>query len=97
MKLRLGISVALHSDPDIIILDENISVGDYFFKEKSLKRVKELLKSGKTMVIASHDMGYIRGLCERVVWLENHKKFYEGTTLRVIKSYEGKSKAKWWK
>ena len=70
MVLRLGFSIATAIDPDIILLDEVFAVGDEEFKEKCVRRMKEMMKKGATLLFVSHDMDAIKENCERVILLE---------------------------
>lgn len=70
MKLRLGFSVAVHADPDILILDEGIAVGDENFRKKSSEKIDEFFKQKKTIVIASHWIDYLEEHCTKIIWLE---------------------------
>ncbi len=70
MKSRLAFSIACLVDPDILILDEVLSVGDGAFRKKSGDRMREILSSGKTGVLVSHSVGQIRELCNKVLWLD---------------------------
>lgn len=88
MKLRLGFSIVAHTDPDIILLDENMSVGDQKFREKSYKRMKDFFKQGKTIILVGHYMDLIRENSERVFWLEKGKIRMQGQTEVVVGSYE---------
>lgn len=67
MKLRLGFSVAVHTNPDILLLDENMAVGDESFREKSLKKIEESFQKGKTILMVSQWREYIKKHCERVL------------------------------
>lgn len=87
MKLRLGFSVAVHADPDILILDENLSVGDIAFTAKSHKKIKEFFEMDKTIIIASHDLEFIKNNCNRTVWLKDTKIIMDSSPAKVIKSY----------
>jgi ABC-type polysaccharide/polyol phosphate transport system ATPase subunit len=87
MKLRLGFSILVHSDMDILVLDENIAVGDKDFKEKSYKKIKELFKAKKTIVTASHDLGFIKDSCNRVIILSNGRIVDDGPTSKVLANY----------
>lgn len=85
MMLRLSFSIAVHTDPDILILDENLSVGDKDFQTKSKKVIERFFKKGKTIVIASHWIDYLKHNCSRIIWLDNgrikrkgDKKLIEG-------------------
>jgi len=70
MKLRLGFSVAIHADPDILLLDEVISAGDEAFKSKTAATMKELFKNDKTVIIVSHWLDYLEKNCDRLIFLE---------------------------
>lgn len=70
MALRLGFAIAVHSDPDVLILDEEIAVGDEKFRKKSMKKINEFYRSGKTIILVSHWLEYIRRNCNRIIWLE---------------------------
>jgi ABC-type polysaccharide/polyol phosphate transport system ATPase subunit len=87
MLLRLGFSVAIHTNPDILILDENISVGDQEFRNKSFEKIKELFKAKKTVIIASHDLDLINKYCDKIFWLEKGKIHKNDRTKPVITSY----------
>jgi ABC-2 type transport system ATP-binding protein len=87
MVLRLGFSIAINTNPDILILDENLTVGDKEFREKSFKKIKEFLDSGKTMVVASHEMWLIKDLCTKVVLLDGGKVVKAGDTKNILRFY----------
>lgn len=88
MKLRLGFSIAIHSNPDILLLDENISVGDQDFAKISFERIQLYLKHNKTLVIASHNMLIIKTFCKRVIWVNSGKIKADLPTLKTLKLYE---------
>lgn len=88
MKARLGFSVAFHLDPDVLLIDEVLAVGDADFKKKSLAVMKEKIRSSKTIVLVSHSAGTIRQLCNRAVWIEEGVTRSEGDTETVINAYE---------
>ncbi|MEF2968144.1 ABC transporter ATP-binding protein [Paenibacillus sp. M1] len=71
MKARLGFSIATIVKPDILILDEVLSVGDFKFKEKSEKKIMSIINSGTTVLFVSHSMRQVENLCHKVLWLEN--------------------------
>jgi ABC-type polysaccharide/polyol phosphate transport system ATPase subunit len=87
MKLRLGFAVAVYADPDILILDENISVGDQDFSKASYGKIQEFLKEDKTIIMASHNMNFLKRFCKRVVWIENGKIKMKGPTKKIISAY----------
>lgn len=87
MKLRLGFSVAVHTNPDILVLDENLSIGDKNFQKKSGDKIQEFFKLGKTIIIVSHNMRFLKENCERVIWLDHGKIVKDGNSKKVIAQY----------
>jgi len=87
MYMRLGFSVAIHTDFDILLIDEIISVGDEEAQQKCIKKIFELKESGKTIVVASHNMNMISELCNRVILLERGKVVQEGLAAQVVPYY----------
>ena len=88
MRARLGFSIAFHLDPDVLLIDEVLAVGDADFKKKSLAVMKEKIQSNKTIVLVSHSSGTIRQLCNRAVWIEEGITRAEGDTEDVLHVYE---------
>lgn len=88
MYARLGFAIATMVQPDILIVDEVLSVGDYLFQKKCEDRIQSMLDKGVTVVIVSHDISTIKRLCTKVVWLEHGKIKDIGPTERVCKEYE---------
>jgi ABC-type polysaccharide/polyol phosphate transport system ATPase subunit len=88
MQLRLGFSIAVYSDPDILIIDENIESGDQNFQVKSFKKISELIKKNKTVVFASHRMDLIRKMVTRVIWIDKSKIIADGPVKKVVSMYE---------
>lgn len=88
MKSRLGFAISVNVDPDILIIDEALSVGDKAFAEKSLNKMKEFKKQGKTMIFVSHSIGQMKQFCEKILWLEFGKVKDYGTVKDVIPKYE---------
>lgn len=86
MKLKLGFSIAINADPEILILDEGIWAGDLKFQKLSSKKIGELFKMNKTIIIATHWLDYIRKNCNRVILIKNGKVVKDGST-KVISSY----------
>jgi ABC-type polysaccharide/polyol phosphate transport system ATPase subunit len=87
MYVRLGFSVAINVDPDILLVDEVLAVGDTAFQEKCMEKVAELRRSGKTVVVVSHAMGSLRQLCDQAAWLEKGKLIRVGKANEVVDSY----------
>lgn len=88
MKARLGFAIATVSIPEILIVDEVLSVGDGRFKKKSEEKMIELIKSDATVLFVSHSLSQIRRLCTKVVWLEKGKVKMIGETKEVCDAYE---------
>jgi ABC-type polysaccharide/polyol phosphate transport system ATPase subunit len=70
MYVRLGFSVAVHTDPEILLVDEVLAVGDAAFAHKCLRSIEEFLAAGRTLVLVSHDLGLVEELCDRALWLD---------------------------
>jgi lipopolysaccharide transport system ATP-binding protein len=87
MRLRLGFAVAAHLDPDVLLLDEVLAVGDAGFQKKCLTAVEGLRGSGRTVLFVSHNLAAIESLCSRVVWLEEGRARMDGDAADVIRSY----------
>lgn len=88
MFVRLAFATAINLDPDIIVVDEVLAVGDIRFQQKCLNRLRELKEAGKTIVLVSHAMGQIEDLCDEVIWLDAGKVRVRGLTADVIKQYK---------
>lgn len=88
MKSKLAFSLASMVSPDILVLDEVLSVGDIAFNKKSEKRMKELINSGITTILVSHSMEQIRSICTKVVWIEQGKMMGIGDTKEMCNRYE---------
>lgn len=89
MVSRLGFAIATMRDaPDILILDEVLSVGDMFFKQKSGERIQKMIHSGATVLIVSHSMGAITQNCNKAVWIEKGVLQMTGTPKVVCDAYQ---------
>ena len=88
MYVRLGFSIAAHLDPDILLLDEVLAVGDAAFQEKCLKRISEMKEAGTTIVFISHDLGAVERLCDRVLLLQRGEIVTNGAPRQVIAEYQ---------
>jgi lipopolysaccharide transport system ATP-binding protein len=88
MYLRLGFAIAAHLEPDILLLDEVLAVGDAAFQAKCIARITELKKTGKTIVFVSHNLGAIEGLCDRVLLIRQGQIVKDGLPRDTIAAYE---------
>ncbi|MBN1869029.1 MAG: ABC transporter ATP-binding protein [Candidatus Omnitrophica bacterium] len=88
MYSRLGFSVAAHMDPDILLVDEVLAVGDMAFRAKCAQKIRELLGSGATIVLVSHQLDMIQSLCKRVLLLQNGEVIRDGNVEDVIPHYQ---------
>ncbi len=87
MVMRLAFSIASMVSPDILIVDEILAVGDAAFQEKSYARMTELMSHGTTVLLVSHNLDQIRGLCDRVIWLDHGNVVQIGDTQPVCDAY----------
>ena len=87
MYARLGFSVAAHVDPDILLVDEVLSVGDLGFQQKCMAKIKEFQSVGKCIVFISHNMDAIQRTCSRAVWLNKGQIAFEGDPQDVVSKY----------
>ncbi|MCX7591811.1 MAG: ABC transporter ATP-binding protein [Kiritimatiellae bacterium] len=88
MYVRLGFAVAVEVDPDILIVDEVLAVGDAAFQKKCLERIADFKKRGKTMVVVSHDLGTIRGVSDRLLLLDHGQIVCSGDPEAVVQAYQ---------
>lgn len=84
MFLRLAFAVAVHTEPDIFLVDEILSVGDEPFQRKCLERIRELQDAGRTMVVVSHELEMLERLCTRIVVLRKGKVIFDGDPTRAV-------------
>lgn len=87
MRLRLGFAVAGHLDPDILIVDEVLAVGDAGFQKKCLDSMEDLQRGGRTVLFVSHNMAAVENLCSRCIWIDNGKVWMDGNPQEVIRAY----------
>jgi lipopolysaccharide transport system ATP-binding protein len=87
MYMRLAFSVATHVDPDILILDEILAVGDEHFAHKSRAKMDEFKKRGKTIVLVTHDLGTVKSWCDRAAWIDGGRVHAVGQPGLVIAQY----------
>lgn len=88
MKSRLGFSISVNVNPDILIIDEALSVGDRAFAEKSLNKMLEFKEQGKTMIFVSHSLGQMKKFCDKILWLEYGKVKSYGDVDDVMPQYQ---------
>ena len=87
MTAKLAFSIATIVNPEILIVDEILSVGDIKFQEKSKNKMLEMIKGGTTVLYVSHSLDSIKQLCDRVIWLEHGKIVKMGDTKEICKEY----------
>lgn len=87
MAARLGFAVAIHIEPQILVLDEVMGVGDARFQAKCRDRIDELVAGGVTLLFVSHAMDAVREICDRAIWLKQGKVVQDGEAAAVIKAY----------
>lgn len=91
MYMRLGFSIAIHVDPDILLMDEIMAVGDYEFQQKCMERILNFKNAGKTIVFVSHASRQVKQLCDMTVWLEHGNIVRFGPSEVVLDEYESKA------
>lgn len=94
MVIRLAFSIATIANPDVLIVDEILSVGDIHFQEKSRSRMLDLISGGTTVLFVSHDTNQVRELCSKAMWLENGEIKEIGQAKEVCDKYEDSFKQK---
>ncbi|KAB8144398.1 ABC transporter ATP-binding protein [Chloroflexia bacterium SDU3-3] len=87
MYLRLAFAVAAHLEPEILIVDEVLAVGDATFQKKCLGKMGDVARAGRTVLFVSHNMGAIRGLCQRAIWLDRGGVVADGPVFEVVDRY----------
>jgi len=94
MVIRLAFSIATSVDPDILIIDEALSVGDHYFQKKCIDRMIEFKKEKKTILFCSHGMFMVNQLCDRAIWLDNGQVREIGVATHITANYENYSRAR---
>ena len=92
MYARLGFAVAVNLEPDILLIDEVLAVGDESFQKKCFSKMKQVKNSGTTIVFVSHNLEWINKLCNRVIFLEGGKIQFDGTPQQTILAYRSQVK-----
>ena len=88
MRSRLAFAISINIDPDILVIDEGLSVGDSTFTDRCLERVKQFRENGKTMVFTSHSPAQMKKFCDRLIWLEGGRIRMDDTAEIVMKEYD---------
>ncbi|MGJ0479655.1 ABC transporter ATP-binding protein [Pantoea agglomerans] len=87
MLAKLGFSVITQVDPDILIIDEVLAVGDYAFQKKCIETINKFKDKGVTILFVSHNLGDIEKICDRVIWIENHRLKASGNAEDILQQY----------
>ena len=87
MRARLGFAIATMVQPDILIVDEVLAVGDYKFKQKCEKRMNDMLNNGTTLLFVSHSIDDVKRLCDHAIWLDKGQAVMMGTAETVCEAY----------
>jgi lipopolysaccharide transport system ATP-binding protein len=87
MYVRLAFAVAAHLDPEVLIIDEVLAVGDYEFQQRCMGRIEDISGSGRTVIFVSHDMSAITRLCDRAIWLDGGRVAQHGPAEEVVSGY----------
>ena len=87
MRAKLGFSIATLVEPDILIVDEILSVGDIKFRKKSSEKIKSMMSEGVTVLLVSHSIGQIREICDKCIWIEDGRLIMEGEANEVCDAY----------
>ena len=88
MYVRLGFSIAINVDPDILVVDEVLSVGDEEFQRKSFQKFLEFKKRGKTVILVTHTMPVVEDICDSVTWINDGVMMQTGPAAQVVKNYQ---------
>ena len=92
MKMRLGFAINVNIDPDILVVDEALSVGDKKFKQKCKNKINEIIKSGVTVLFVSHSMESVREICPRAIYLKKGEIMYDGKMEEALSRYNSDKK-----
>ncbi|HEY3267231.1 MAG TPA: ABC transporter ATP-binding protein [Armatimonadota bacterium] len=88
MVMRLGFSIAVYSDPDVLLIDEVLAVGDEAFQQKCYDRIADFQRQGKTILFVSHDMEAVSRVASRVLWLKSGRLLLDGPASEVVAAYQ---------
>src|SRR4029077_2773953 len=84
MAVRLGFAIAAHSDPDVLLVDEVLAVGDEAFSHRALEKFAEFERAGKTLVFVSHDLPLVAERCRRALWLDRGRVAADGPSAQTV-------------
>ena len=87
MYARLGFAIAIHTDPELLLVDEILAVGDAPFQKKCLDKIKEMQNEGRTIILVTHDSGTVQTFCDSAVLLDHGKLISQGDPLKVVTTY----------
>jgi ABC-2 type transport system ATP-binding protein len=88
MYARLGFSIAIHTDPELLLVDEILAVGDAPFQKKCLDRIKQMQNEGRSIILVTHDTSTVENFCDYAVVLDHGKLLAQGETKSVIAAYQ---------
>lgn len=94
MKMRLGFAININTNPDILVIDEALSVGDANFKEKCQLKIKELIEGDTTVIFVSHSVKSVKDICTRAIYLKNGKVMFDGDVDVALEKYSKSENAK---
>jgi ABC-type polysaccharide/polyol phosphate transport system ATPase subunit len=89
MSMRLAFSVAINMDPDVLLVDEILAVGDTYFQEKCFQRVHDFRNSGRSLLCVSHAPGMVQQLCDKAIWMDHGEMVMSGAVGEVLEAYNG--------
>jgi lipopolysaccharide transport system ATP-binding protein len=87
MYVRLAFAVSIHVDPEILLVDESLSVGDVYFQQRCMRRIRQMRDEGRTILFVSHDVSAVKNLCDEALWLEHGKVKAVGEPDKVVSQY----------
>jgi homopolymeric O-antigen transport system ATP-binding protein len=87
MYVRLAFAVAIHVDPEILLVDESLSVGDVYFQQRCMRKIRQMKQEGKTILFVSHDMTAVKNLCDAAIWLEHGEVKGTGQADEIVGKY----------
>jgi ABC-type polysaccharide/polyol phosphate transport system ATPase subunit len=93
MVMRLAFAVAVHVEPEILLVDEVLAVGDQAFQAKCIDKIREFRRAGKTLLCVSHAAGMVQQLCDRAIWLDHGELIMSGSVFDVTEAYAGRAAA----